>query len=348
MLLFGLFPLARLGAPRALAALRGAALAYGTSRERHRARNTLLVAQVALALVLLVAAGLMIRTFQALRDVDPGIRAPAQVQVLRLGIPQRPASGVTVPRMQNEIEDRLAEVAGVESVGFSNRLPLIRSGPSGPFVFENAPDASPRETEFRNASPSFARTLGTPLVAGRHLEWADTYERRPAALVSQNLANERWGSAAAALGQRLRIAGPNPVWLEVVGVVGDIRHNGLEQPAPAVVYFPQNEANAQFASRVVFFFVRSERVGTPGFIGSSSGRSGRSIRRCRSAACNARRGLSALDGTHGAHARAARDYQRDGAHARPRRHLRRRELHAEPGGHTRSGYAWRSARNTAR
>jgi putative ABC transport system permease protein len=266
VLLFGLFPLARLGGPRALAALRGAAHAYGTSRERHRARNTLLVAQVALALVLLVAAGLMIRTFQALRDVDPGIRTPAQVQVVRLAIPQRPASGVTVPRMQNEIEDRLAEVAGVESVGFSNRLPLIRSGPSGPFVFENAPDASPRETEFRNASPGFARTLGTPLVAGRHLEWADTYERRPTALVSQNLANERWGSAAAALGQRLRIAGPNPAWLEVVGVVGDIRHNGLEQPAPAVVYFPQNEANAQFASRVVFFFVRSERVGTPGFI----------------------------------------------------------------------------------
>ncbi len=264
-LLFGMLPVLKLGAPRTLAALRGAAHSHGASRDSHRARNTLVVAQVSLALVLLVAAGLMIRTFQALRDVDPGIGAPDHLQVLRLAVPQQPASGVSVPRMQNDIEQRLAEVAGVESVGFSNRVPLVGNGPSGPFAFESAPDASLRETEFRFVSPGFIPTLNAPLVAGRHLEWADTYEARPAVVVSENLANEQWGSAAAALGQRMR-RGPTAPWLEIVGVVGDVRHLGLEQPAPGVVYLPQDERIAQYASRVVYFFVRSDRVGTAGFV----------------------------------------------------------------------------------
>ena len=81
---------------------------YAASRERHRARNTLLVAQVALALVLLVAAGLMVRTFEQLRNVDPGIRSPEQIQVLRLSFPRQPASGVSMPRMQSTVEERLA------------------------------------------------------------------------------------------------------------------------------------------------------------------------------------------------------------------------------------------------
>jgi predicted permease len=264
-LVFGAIPILELGAPRAVAALRGAARAYAASRERHRVRNTLLVAQVALALVLLVAAGLLVRTFQALRDVEPGIVAPERVQVLRLAIPRQPASGVSVPRMQNDIEDRLAQVAGVESVGFANRIPLFGSGQSGPFEFESTPDAGPRETDFRSMSPGFIRTLGAPLVAGRQIEWADTYESRSVVVVSENLANERWGSAAAAVGQRMR-RGANAPWLEVVGVVGDIRHRGLQEPAPAVVYFPQDLRFARFASNVVFYVVRSDRVGTAGFV----------------------------------------------------------------------------------
>jgi putative ABC transport system permease protein len=264
-LVFGAIPILKVGAPRAVAALRGAARVYAAGRERQRVRNALVVTQVALALVLLVAAGLMIRTFGALRDVESGIQAPQRVQVLRLAVPQRPASGASVPRMQNDIEDRLAQVPGVESVGFANRLPLVSEGPSGPFELESAPDAGSRETEFRFASPGFIRTLGAPLLAGRQLEWTDTYESRSVIVISENLANEQWGSAAAAVGQRMR-RGANAPWLDVVGVVGDVRHRGLQEAAPAVVYFPQDVRIAQFASRTVFYFVRSDRVGTPGFV----------------------------------------------------------------------------------
>ena len=93
------------------------------------------------------------------------IEAPAKVQTLWLAIPATQAREFPrLVRMQRDIEERLAAVPGVESVGYSNRIPLQRTGPNGPFSFEDAPEAQPTSIEFRYVSPGFLPTLGTPLA----------------------------------------------------------------------------------------------------------------------------------------------------------------------------------------
>jgi hypothetical protein len=174
-LLFGAIPVMKYAAPRITAFLGATGRGYSASRERHHARNSLVIVQVALALMLLVASGLMIRTFVSLRDVHPGFTAPDRIQTFRLSIPQ----GMTpefdrVVRMQNDLEDRLAAIPGVQSVGLSSgELPLLSGGPSGPFLREDRPDAASILIDYRYVSPGFFRALGTPLVAGRELEWRD-------------------------------------------------------------------------------------------------------------------------------------------------------------------------------
>jgi predicted permease len=262
-----LIPAIRYAGARVAAVLSSSGRSQSASRERHRARNSLVVVQVALALILLVASGLMIRTFQSLRDVDPGLTEPEHIQTFRISIPQ-----ATVPeflravRMQNDIVDRLAAIPGVGSVGFATRLPLMRTGPNGPFSLEDKPDSAPLGPEFRYTSPGYFEALGTPIVAGRDLEWSDHYGTAQVAVISENVAVREWGSPAAALGKRLR-RGPQAPWIEIVGVAGDIRHHGIDQAAPDAIYLTSSEFLAQFSSRAVYFFVRSERAGTPGFIG---------------------------------------------------------------------------------
>jgi predicted permease len=265
-LLFALVPIAKHAAPRVATALHGSSRLASTGRERHRARDALVIAQVALALVLLVASGLMIRTFQALRSVEPGIAAPDKVQTLRLSMPPTVVPEFAdVIRMQRAIEERLAAVPGVQNVGYGNRLPLTRTGPNGPFGFDNAPEAPATALGFRYVSPNYLSALGAPLVSGRGFEWAEIDAGRQVAIISANAATAQFGSPAAAVGKRVR-HGPDTPWMEIVGVAADVHHDGVEQPAPPTIYMPQTEFLAQFLSRQAVFFVRSERAGTPGFV----------------------------------------------------------------------------------
>ena len=266
-LVFGLLPVVKYAHPNVAAMLGGGGRTHGPSPERHRARNSLVVLQVALALVLLVASGLMIRTFLSLRGVDPGFTDPEQIQTLHLSIPRDAVREFDrVIRMQQEICHRLSAIAGVESAAFSSRsLPLIASGPTGPFSLADKPGAAPVQMEFRYISPSLFRTMGTRLVAGRDLQWTDYSGARHVAIVSETLARREWGSPAAAIGKQMRRSEKSP-WLEVVGVAGDVRHRGLDQPAPDTVYLTSTEALAPYMSRAAYFFVRSERVGKAGFI----------------------------------------------------------------------------------
>ncbi|HJR71222.1 MAG TPA: ABC transporter permease [Gammaproteobacteria bacterium] len=265
-LLFGLIPVIKYAGVHAAKRLGGMGRMMSSSRERHRARNVLVVAQVALALVLLVASGLMIRTFQSLRDVDPGFTEAQDIQMFRISIPQAVApSARQVARLQNDIVDRLAAIPGVESVGFSTRQMLGQPGPTGPFSLEDKPDAPPLGPVFRYASPDYFSTLGTPIVAGRDLAWADHYGTQQVAVISETFAQREWGSPAGAIGKRLRRTPTSP-WIEVVGVAGDLRLHGVEQSAPDAIYLVSNEALAQFVVGNTHFVVRSERAGTPAFL----------------------------------------------------------------------------------
>jgi predicted permease len=127
--------------------------------------------------------------------------------------------------------------------------------------------SNPPMRVFRNVSPGLFPTIGTRIVAGRDLSWADIYENRGYVLVSENLARELWGSAVAALGKRVRTRDVVP-WREVIGVVEDVHHNGVDQPAQATVYWPifgqipYLPAPFVVATRSVTFAVRTNRAGT--------------------------------------------------------------------------------------
>ena len=279
-LLFGMIPALKYTGPRISAALSSIGRTASVSRDRHRARSVLVVVQVAIALVLLVSAGLMIRTFQSIRTIEPGFTEPERLQMVRIFFSGSVVPGAErVTRMQNDIQDKLSSIPGVASAAFGSQMPMEGFGLNlgvvnfGAVLTDDRPDPTdtPPVRAFKYASPGFFRTAGTRLIAGRDLTWTEVYGLRPVVVISENLARELWGTPAAALGKRLRHV-PDVPWHEVIGVVQDVRENGVYQPAPPTVYWPTLSAYVSpFAARPnairqVTFVVRSERTGTEGFL----------------------------------------------------------------------------------
>ena len=273
--LFGAIPALKYARMRFGVGLRAGGRALGASRERHRARGALVTVQVALALVLLVGAGLMIRTFQALADVDPGFTRPGEVLAFDVSVPPALVAEVEgVPHLQQAIVERIAALPGVASVAFATSAPMGGGDAADMLVTEGRAGTNNTRTgvrRFKFISPGFLGTVGTPLIAGRDLTWTDTYEKRAVTLVSENLARAEWGSPAEALGKRLRGSSNRDDWREIVGVVGDVRDDGVTRPATEIVYFPLLvdrifNAPTTVVRRGVTFVVRSSRTGAPGFL----------------------------------------------------------------------------------
>jgi predicted permease len=275
--LFGVIPIVKYAGPRIGTALQGVGRTFSHDRERHRARNTLVVVQVAIALVLLISSGLMIRTFQKLRSVHPGFAHPEEILVLHSMVPDAVAKEpVRVMRMQNEILDKLAAIPGVMSVGFGDAAPLESFlGGGNPVYAEDKTFAEgqfPPMRRIRKVTPGYFKTMGTRVVAGRDFTWTDLYEKRRVALVSENLAREWWGAPGAALGKRIREAGPADPWREIVGVVENVYDNGVQVKAPEFAYWPAlmdryiwgDESG--FAVGFGMYAIRSTRTGTDGLL----------------------------------------------------------------------------------
>jgi predicted permease len=271
--LFGLIPVLKYAGPGTINALRQGSRTLGASRQRHRARNTLVVTQVALALVLLVCSGLMIRTFQALRRVEPGFLHPEQVETLRIFIPSGLIKDqVAVVRMEQEILRRIAALPGVSAAGFASALTMDGNTFFDPIFAEDRHDAGgqlPAVRRFKFASPGLLHSVGNPLLAGRDFTWTDVYNTAPVAIVTENFAREWWHGPQGALGKRIRenLDGP---WREIVGVAGNERDDGAQKPAPTTVYWPimmsHFEGEDTFISREVAFAIRSSRTGSSGFL----------------------------------------------------------------------------------
>jgi predicted permease len=236
------------------------------TRERSAMRSVLVVVQVALALVLVVSAALMIRTFQALRDVDPGFADPASIQTAQIWIPDNVASDAeTYTRMEREILDKIEALPGVASAGFAVNVPMDGSRPSGAVSFERETieaGQAPPQRRLNWVSPGYLEALGTRIVAGRDITWNDIETGGRVVLVSENFARQLAGDPAAALGLRVR---GRSGWLDVVGVVQDIRQDGLHEDPPTTVYWPVLIANTAGQPSVTFA-LRSERAGTAGLM----------------------------------------------------------------------------------
>ena len=275
-LLFGAIPVFKYARAQLGTALRGGGRTASASKERHRARSTLVIAQVALALVLLIGSGLMIRTFQALRDVHPGFVRPNEVQTFRLSIPSSQVKEeAAVARMYQAIMDTIAAVPGVTSVALTSTVTMSGQGWHDPIYAQDrtySESQVPPIRMFKFVSPGYMKTMGGSIVAGRDFTWTDVYELRQVAMVSENLARELWGQPSAAIGKRVRPY-PQSTWREVVGVLSDMRDDGLNQKAPAIAYWPllmvdfmPTPDNRNFVQRGVAYVIRSPRTGSSGFV----------------------------------------------------------------------------------
>ncbi len=263
-LVLGLIPVAK----RLTTALSANARTMSQTRSQNRSQGVLVVVQVAMAVVLLIGAGLMTRSFDALRRVAPGFTNPNKIQAVRISIPENQApQAQQVAQMQSAIVEKFSAIPGVASVGFSSALPMELAYETGvPLSAEDHPYAEgiPPIRRSKTISPGYFRALGTPLIAGRDFTWADFQEGRSVVMISENMAREMWGSPSAALGKRVSI-GRIQAWNEVVGVVADVYDSGVQEPAPTTVYWRAGVvrfAGTANAIREVTFAIRTDRTGT--------------------------------------------------------------------------------------
>ena len=271
-LLFGVIPVLRYAKPHVVETLKDSSRGSSDGPGRNRARNTLVAAQVALAVVLLVGSGLLIRTFVAMRDVPPGFERPEEVLTMRISIPRAliedPAQ---IARAHEQILRRIEAVPGVQSVGLSSSVTMDESNSMDPIFVEDFPGPDgqiPPLRRFKWISENYFETMGNTIVAGRDITWTDIHNALPVVIVSENLAREFWGEPAKAIGRRIRNNPKNP-WREIVGVAGNERQDGVTQPAPPIVYWPVLMKDwwtePVYAQRSLVYAVRTPRLRDPGF-----------------------------------------------------------------------------------
>ena len=181
-LLFGSMPALRYAGVRGVAGLRETGRSVCASRKRHRARHALVVVQVGLALVLLVSSGLMIRTFQALTQVQPGFTAPAEVETFHVHFPPKMIkNSEELLRMDHAILENLEAIPGVSSADFSGAVPMDTGAESDPVLVKDhmLKEQLPPARRCFWVSPGFFKTMGIPIVAGRDLTWNEIMNKRP-------------------------------------------------------------------------------------------------------------------------------------------------------------------------
>ena len=272
-LLFGAIPVFKYAGTQLGTGLREAGKGLSQTKERHRARSILVVVQVALAIVLMISSGLMVRTFRALTHVQPGVTRPAELQSFRISIPEAEVKDdEQVTRREEEIMHKLEALPGVSAVAMGTKIPMDGDGSFDPVFAQDKTYAAaqlPALRRFKFVSPGFSSALGTSLVAGRDYTWADIYNKASVAIITENMARELWHDPANAIGKRIRVSTIDD-WREVVGVVGDVHDDGMNQDAPTSVYWPLVMANFESdkvrVTRSLAYVIRSPRAGSESFL----------------------------------------------------------------------------------
>ena len=270
--LFGSIPVFKYAGVRLSTGIREGGRANSQSREQHRLRSTLVVIQVALALVLLICSGLMIRTFRAITHVDPGFANADQLQTFRISVPEMLVKDEeSVVRMYQSMLEKISAIPSVSSANISTGFPMDATTYFNILFAEDHPfptGTMPPLRTFRFVAPGRFSTLGSPFLAGRDFTWTDIYDKRPVVVISENFAREYWQTPANALGKRLRVSTIDD-WREIIGVVANIYDDGVTKPAPKEVYWPifltRFQGNPTLLPRQVSFAVRSPRAGSESF-----------------------------------------------------------------------------------
>ncbi|MEM7417021.1 MAG: ABC transporter permease [Gemmatimonadota bacterium] len=238
-ILFGLLPAVGPGGRDLSNALKDGGRSSTGGRDRMRARNGLVVAQVAMALVLLVGSGLMLRSFNALRTVDPGF-APDGVLTFAIGLPNAEYSEPSqVLDFHRQLDERLAALPGVSLVGAATGIPLTGAKSASPMEPVDNPlpegELGPM-IEVRQVTPGYWDAMEIDLLEGRTLGWDDQADGRRAVVISKAMADAFWPGQSA-VGRLVRGQGAENSW-EVVGVTADVRFDSVEDDPLPMVYYP--------------------------------------------------------------------------------------------------------------
>jgi predicted permease len=244
-LALAVFPLVHYGRPGGATTLTEGSRSSTVGRERQRVRGSLVVTQVALALVLVVGAALLIRSFQRLRTADPGVD-PKGVLTVQLFPPyQRYGTMVNVWQFYDAVLQRIRALPGVVAAGASEELPFMGGygctvqGFENPDVYERVRDlgmttcAGPSPT-----TPGYLEALGVPLVAGRAFTQGDNDEPGRGAVIVSRAFAERFWPGEDPIGKGVKSAGTSPPFYHVVGVVGDVVSTSLDEPPAIAIYYP--------------------------------------------------------------------------------------------------------------
>ena len=214
----------------------------GTGAGHRRLRSALVVIEIALALVLLVGAGLLIQAFLRLRALDVGVN-PENVLTLRTMLPRNKYG--ELPKRDafyRQVVERVRALPGVVSAGYTTAMPLTWKGGTNGFSIEGRGQGPGQDAQSRQVSAGYMETMGVKLRQGRFLDERDDAQAQPVAVINETMARQFWPGEGA-LGKRFKL-GPfdsqNP-WVTVVGVVGDVKEMGLEAPAKAEMFFPYQQ-----------------------------------------------------------------------------------------------------------
>ena len=213
--------------------------ARGSSAGGHRLRTLMVFAEVALSTVLLMTAALLARSFQHVQAVDPGFR-PAHVLTIRLSLPRaRYAGRAAIENFYNQVQPRIAALPGVRGVAAANVVPMNGYLATTPFFLDGVIEKDAPEAHYRMISPDYFHVLGIALRSGRTFTGADRSDSAPVVIINETFARQFF-SGRDPLGSRMRLDDGEkaPRDVQIVGVVGDVRHFGLEREATIEVYVP--------------------------------------------------------------------------------------------------------------
>lgn len=242
-ILFGLVPALVSAKPELTEALKEGGRGSTAGVHRNRLRNTLIIAETVLALVLLVGAGLLVKSFVRLQNVSPGFN-PHNVLTAEISLPvEKYPRGQPVINFYAEALRRIQSIPGVQHAAFTVMLPLSGSNTDSSFMIEGqdprASGAYPDE-EIRDVTPDYFRVLQTPLVKGRFFTDADTADSAAVVIVNQAFAKKYFPDDEP-LGKRISRDDTDPKWATIVGVVADIKHRALDTQAQPEYYLPHTQ-----------------------------------------------------------------------------------------------------------
>jgi predicted permease len=238
--LFGLGPLLGTGRTSAGESLQQSHRVAGAAHSR--LRNGLAVTQISIAIILLIGAGLMVKSFRALTHVAPGFRADS-ILTARLSLPRsRYPDNRRIAAFERELLAALSRKPGVQSAGLATYLPLSGLDNGWAFFIEGRPPLPVgmyNMAKYRPASAGYFETIGIPLLRGRSIAPADTADSPWVTVINESMAREYWGGQDP-IGGRLHFG--SDTWRTVIGVVGDVRHEGLDAETKPEMYVPMEQA----------------------------------------------------------------------------------------------------------